>query len=155
MRAPVEEQLASLGISLPSPAAPAGSYVQYTRARNTLFLSGHLPKDAEGVLVTGTVGKDRTVEEAAAAARLVAINLISTVKAAVGDLNKVKILKLTGFVNSADDFTGQPAVINGASDLLREVFGDENGAHARSAVGVNTLPLGVCVEIEAIVEVLS
>ncbi|CAM9277581.1 unnamed protein product [Discosporangium mesarthrocarpum] len=150
----VENRLKELGVTLPPPATPAGSYVQYTRAGNTVYLSGHLPKNADGELATGTVGKDVEVEVAAAAARTVAINLISTMKAAAGDLDKVKVLKLTGFVNSADDFMGQPAVINGASNFMVDAFGPEQGAHARSAVGVNTLPLGVCVEIEAIIEVL-
>ncbi|CAM9741033.1 unnamed protein product, partial [Ectocarpus sp. 8 AP-2014] len=101
------------------------------------------------------VGSDLEIEQGAEAARLVAINLITTMKAAAGDLDKIRLVKITGFVRSADGFTGQSAVLNGASDLLMEVFGREKGAHARSAVGVNALPLGVCVEIEAIAEVVS
>ncbi|CAN0095670.1 unnamed protein product [Scytosiphon promiscuus] len=127
----------------------------YRRSGDTLYMSGHLPKASDGTLTTGKVGLDLEVEQAAKAARLVAINLITTMKAAAGDLDKIRLVKITGFVHSANDFTGQSAVLNGASDLFMEVFGHENGAHARSAVGVNALPLGVCVEIEAIVEVVA
>ncbi|CBN78637.1 putative Translation Initiation Inhibitor [Ectocarpus siliculosus] len=135
--------------------AARGNYVLHRRSGDTLYMSGHLPKAPDGTLTTGKVGSDLEIEQGAEAARLVAINLITTMKAAAGDLDKIRLVKITGFVRSADGFTGQSAVLNGASDLLLEVFGREKGAHARSAVGVNALPLGVCVEIEAIAEVVS
>ncbi|CAM9879648.1 unnamed protein product [Ectocarpus sp. 13 AM-2016] len=150
----VEERLKQLDITLPE-VAPAGNYVLHRRSGDTLYMSGHLPKAPDGTLTTGKVGSDLEVEQGAEAARLVAINLITTMKAAAGDLDKIRLVKITGFVRSADGFAGQSAVLNGASDLFMEVFGREKGAHARSAVGVNALPLGVCVEIEAIVEMVS
>jgi len=131
----------------------AGNYVQVVRSGNQLFLAGHLPQPAGGgALVTGKVGKDLTVEQGYEAAKLVALNLIATLKRELGDLDKVeRIVKLVGFVNCTDGFAQQPQVVNGASDLLAEVFG-EKGKHARSAVGTNALPLNVAVEIEAIVQ---
>lgn len=131
----------------------AGNYVQVVRSGNQLFLAGHLPQPAGGgALVTGKVGKDLTVEQGYEAAKLVALNLIATLKRELGDLDKVeRIVKLVGFVNCTDGFAQQPQVVNGASDTLAEVFGDK-GKHARSAVGTNALPLNVAVEIEAIVQ---
>eukprot|EP00607_Mallomonas_marina_P006867 CAMPEP_0182428856 /NCGR_PEP_ID=MMETSP1167-20130531/24230_1 /TAXON_ID=2988 /ORGANISM="Mallomonas Sp, Strain CCMP3275" /LENGTH=122 /DNA_ID=CAMNT_0024612029 /DNA_START=211 /DNA_END=579 /DNA_ORIENTATION=- len=117
------------------------------------YTSGHLPQPAGGKMIIGKVGDNVTPEEAKEAAKFVGLNLISTLKHNLGDLDKVKrIIKLVGFVNCTDDFTQQPVVVNGCSDLMVEVFG-EKGRHARSAVGTNSLPLGVPVEIEAIVEV--
>eukprot|EP00904_Undaria_pinnatifida_P009921 jgi/Undpi1/6059/HiC_scaffold_20.g08544.m1 len=148
----VDDKLQQLGIILPD-VAPAGNYVLYRRSADTLYMSGHLPKAPDGTLTTGKVGEDVDIEQAAAAARVVAINLITTMKAAAGDLDKIRLVKITGFVRSTDGFAGQSQVLNGASDLFLEAFGREKGEHARSAVGVNALPLGVCVEIEAIAEV--
>ncbi|KAJ1455050.1 putative endoribonuclease L-PSP [Pelagophyceae sp. CCMP2097] len=149
----VEARIAAAGLTLPPVGAPKGSYALTSRQGNLLYLAGHLPQPADGPLVTGKVGQDLTVEEANAAAQLVALNICATLKAEVGDLdNIVKIHKLVGFVNCVDGFSQQPAVINGASDLLFKIFG-EAGKHARSAVGTNALPLNVPVEIEAIVEI--
>mmetsp|Transcript_36570 Transcript_36570/g.117280 ORF Transcript_36570/g.117280 Transcript_36570/m.117280 type:complete len:176 (+) Transcript_36570:54-581(+) len=149
----VERRLGELGIALPALGTPKGSYALTSRTGNLLFLSGHLPIPTDGALIVGKVGEALTPEEANAAARWCALNIISTLKAEVGDLDKIKkIHKLVGFVNCVDTFDKQPAVINGASDLFVDVFGDK-GTHARSAVGTNALPLNVPVEIEAIVEV--
>ena len=124
-----------------------------SRSGSTLYLSGHLPIPTSGGLIVGKVGEAVTPEEAQAAARWCALNIVSTLKAELGDLDKVKkIHKLVGFVNCVDTFTAQPMVINGASDFFVELFGDK-GVHARSAVGTNALPLNVPVEIEAIVEI--
>jgi enamine deaminase RidA (YjgF/YER057c/UK114 family) len=151
----IEAKIAKMGYQLPgSPAAPKGSYMNYVRNGNTIYLSGHLPIPADGGMVVGRLGENMTVEQGQEAARLAGLQLLASIKAACGDLDKVKrILKLTGFVNSTSSFTSQPLVMNGCSDLFGEVFGFDIGRHARSAVGVNVLPLGVAVEIEAIVEV--
>ncbi len=152
----IEAKIAQLGYKLPAlPSAPKGSYMNYVRNGNTVYLSGHLPIPADGGPMTvGRLGENMDVEQGQAAARLAGLQLLASIKAACGDLDKVKrVLKLTGFVNSSDTFTSQPMVMNGCSDLFGEVFGVEIGRHARSAVGVNVLPLGVAVEIEAIVEV--
>ena len=151
----IEARIASLGYKLPNePPAPKGNYMGYTKRGNTIYTAGHLPQKHDGTLVLGRLGENVTVEQGQDAARVAALNILATVKSAVGDLDKVKkIVKITGFVNSASDFTNQPAVLNGCSDLLGEIFGVEIGRHARSALGVNVLPLGVAVEIEAIIEV--
>lgn len=147
----IEKRLAELGITLPAPTTPVANFVTTVQTGNLLFVSGHASAHEEHGL-RGKVGRDVTVEQAYQAARWVAIELISTVKAAVGDLDRVeRIVKLLGMVNSAEDFTGQPSVINGASDLLVEVFG-EKGRHARSAVGMAQLPINTSVEIEMILE---
>lgn len=152
MSAQIEAKLAELGITLPEAAAPAANYVPFVKTGNHLYISGQLPMTAEGLQFQGKLGQDFTANEGAQAAHLCAINLIAQMKAATGDLEKVaRILKLVGFVNSSDDFGDQPAVINGASNLMVEVFGDK-GRHARSAVSAASLPFGVAVEIEAIVE---
>ena len=149
----VESRLAALGLALPAPARPVASYVMATRVGNLLYTAGHLPQPAGGALIVGKVGAEVTPEEGAAAAKVVALNILATVKAEVGSLDRiVRIVKLTAFVNCVDGFAGQPAVVNGASNLFKEVLGDR-GVHARSAVGTNALPLNVPVEIEAIVEV--
>ena len=149
----IHARIAELGITLPEPAKPVASYVSYVRTGNQVLISGQLSNDANGG-IKGTVGVDVTPEEAQAAARLCGLNLIAQIKAACdGDLDRVvRIVKLGGFVQAGPDFTAIPAVINGCSDLMVEVFGDA-GKHARSAVGVYKLPLGFAVEVDAIVEV--
>jgi enamine deaminase RidA (YjgF/YER057c/UK114 family) len=150
----VDDRLAELGIVLPDATTPVGSYVSTRRLGNQLFVSGHVSK-RDGAVVAGTVGDDVDTSTAYELARLVAIDFLSTVRAALGSLDDVAVVKLTGFVHSAATFTEQPAVINGASDLLVAVFGPERGRHARSAIGVAQLPLGAAVEVEAIFEVLA
>lgn len=149
----IEARLTELGITLPEAAKPVASYVSYVQSGNTLTISGQLSNDANGG-IKGTVGVDVTPEQAQAAARLCGLNLIAQIKAALGgDLDRVvRIVKLGGFVQAGPEFTAIPAVINGTSDLMVEVFGDA-GKHARSAVGVYKLPLGFAVEVDAIVEV--
>jgi enamine deaminase RidA (YjgF/YER057c/UK114 family) len=133
-------------------ATPAAAYVPFVQTGNLVFLSGHLAKK-DGKVWVGQFGKNMNAEEGKAAARAVAIDLMGTLHAAVGDLNRVKrIVKLMSLVNSTGDFTEQHLVTNGASALIGEVFGDQ-GAHARSAFGVAQIPLGACVEIELIAEV--
>ena len=150
-----EDHLEELGITLPAMPAPLASYVPWSRSGNLVYCSGHVPfKEDMKTLYSGTVGDSVSTEEAAAIARIIGIELVSTLKSAVGDLDKVKrIVKIVGFVNCVDSYTEQPEVINGCSDLLVEVFGSERGAHARSAVGTNSLPRQVPVEIELIAEV--
>jgi enamine deaminase RidA (YjgF/YER057c/UK114 family) len=148
-----EERLKEKGILLTTPSAPVANYVNVIRVGNLLFLSGKGPGKPDGSYVTGKVGKDLTIEQGYDAARLAAISHLSVLKAELGDLNKVKrIVKVLGMVNCTDDFKDQPKVINGYSDLMVEIFG-EKGKHARSAVGMNSLPLGIAVEVEVIVEV--
>ncbi len=146
------QRLAELGIELPAPPAAAGSYVPTARSGSLLFTAGQLPF-VDGVLpLTGRVGAEVSPEDAKALARTAGINLLATVDAAVGLDAVVRVVKVVGFVASAEGFTGQPGVINGVSDLLAQVFG-EAGRHARSAVGVAELPLGAPVEVEAVIEV--
>ena len=148
----VYEKLKSLHIELPPVAIPAAAYVPFVQTGNLVFLSGHIAKK-DGQAWTGQLGKNIQTEEGKAAARAVAIDLLGTLHAAVGDLNKVKrIVKVMSLVNSTSEFTEQHVVTNGCSELLGQVFG-EKGAHARSAFGVAQLPLGACVEIELIAEV--
>ena len=149
----IEARIAELGLTLPEPAKPVASYVSYVRSGDQLTISGQLSNDANGG-VKGTVGVDVTPEQAVDAARLCGLNLIAQIKAACdGDLDRVvRIVKLGGFVQAGPDFEAIPAVINGCSDLMVQVFGDA-GKHARSAVGVYKLPLGFAVEIDAIVEI--
>ena len=148
-----ESALSKLEIELPTPAKSIANYVGATRIGNTIFLSGHLPKQADGSYVLGKLGDDLSVNDGYEAARLSAIALMATLKAEVGDLSKVKrIAKVFGMVNATDSFTDHSKVINGCSDLLVEVFGDR-GRHARAACGFSSLPLGAAVEIEMIVEV--
>jgi enamine deaminase RidA (YjgF/YER057c/UK114 family) len=149
----IEAKLKELGIELPPAVTPVANYVPAVRTGNLVFLSGHGPFDENGTLITGKVGSDLTVEQGYQAARQVAIGLLGSLKAAIGDLGKVKqVVKLLGMVNCGPEFTDQPKVINGVSDLLVEVFG-QRGKHARSAVGMNALPLNIAVEIEMIVEI--
>lgn len=149
----VAARLAELGIQLPAPAAAVANYVPFVRAGDLLHISGQLSNDASGG-VKGTVGADVSPEQARAAARMCGVNLLAQMSAALdGDLERVvRIVKLGGFVQAAGDFEAIPAVINGCSDLMVEVFGDK-GRHARSAVGVYRLPLGFAVEVDAVVEV--
>jgi enamine deaminase RidA (YjgF/YER057c/UK114 family) len=148
----VYDKLKELGITLPAVATPAAAYVPFVQTGNLVFLSGHIAKK-DGKSWVGQFGKNMTTEEGKAAARAIAIDLMGTLHAAVGDLNKIKrIVKLMSLVNSTGDFTEQHLVTNGASELLVQVFGDK-GPHARSAFGVAQIPTGACVEIELIAEV--
>jgi enamine deaminase RidA (YjgF/YER057c/UK114 family) len=148
----VYDRLTAAGITLPPVAIPAAAYVPYVRSGNLVFLSGHIAKK-DGKAWVGQLGATITTEEGQAAARAVAIDLMGTLHAAVGDLNKVKrIVKVMSLVNSVPTFTEQHLVTNGCSELLGEVFG-KAGAHARSAFGVAQVPMGACVEIELIAEV--
>lgn len=148
-----EEQLKKLNIELPAVGKPIANYVNMVRVGNLLFLSGKGPSNEKGVYTTGKVGKDLTLEEGIAAARLTAINQLAVLKAELGDLSKVKrIVKVLGMVNCEADFKDHPKVINGFSDLMVQVFG-EKGKHARSAVGMCSLPFNMAVEIELVVEV--
>lgn len=148
----VYDKLKQLGITLPPVAAPAAAYVPFVRTGNLVFLSGHIAKK-DGKPWVGQLGKGISTEEGKAAARAVAVDLLGTLHAAVGDLNKVKrIVKVVSLVNSAPDFTEHHIVTNGASELFSEVLG-EKGTHARAAFGVAQIPLGACVEIELIAEV--
>ena len=148
----VYDKLKQLGINLPPVATPAAAYVPFVRTGNLVFISGHIAK-RDGKPWVGQLGKTLKTEEGQAAARAIAVDLMGTLHAAVGDLNQVRrIVKLMSLVNSAPDFTEHHLVTNGASELFGEVFGDK-GAHARSAFGVAQIPLGACVEIELIAEV--
>lgn len=146
----IEARLAELGITLPEAPAPAANYTPFVQAGDLLFVSGQIPLQ-DGAMVVGKLGADADLEAGRAAARLCALALIAQAKAAAGgDLDRVaRVVKLTGFVNATPEFGQQPQVINAASDLLAEVFG-EKGVHSRSAVGAGSLPFGVMVEIEAI-----
>ena len=148
----VYDKLKELGITLPAVATPAAAYVPFVQTGNLVFLSGHIARK-DGAPWVGQFGKNMAVEEGKAAARAVAIELMGTLQAAVGNLDKVKrIVKLMSLVNSTGSFTEQHLVTNGCSELLGEVFGDR-GKHARSAFGVAQIPLGACVEIELIAEI--
>jgi enamine deaminase RidA (YjgF/YER057c/UK114 family) len=149
----VEKKLKEQGVELFTPAAPVANYVKAVRTGNLIFLAGHGPTKADGTNITGKVGKDLTLEQGYAAARQTGIAVLSSLKAEIGDLNKVKrIVKVLGMVNCTENFTDQPKVINGFSDLMVAVFGDK-GKHARSAVGMISLPSNIAVEVEMIVEV--
>jgi enamine deaminase RidA (YjgF/YER057c/UK114 family) len=148
----IEEKLEELGIRLPNPPTPAGSYVPVIRSGNLLFISGQIPMENGKVIFTGKVSDDN-LEIAQKSARMCAINILAQIKREVGDFEKVsRIVKLSGFVNSDPNFTMHPKVINAASDLIFEIFGDK-GKHSRIAVGVSSLPLGSMTEIDAIVEI--
>jgi len=143
--------LADLGITLPPVSIPAAAYVPFVQSGKLVFLSGHIAKK-DGKPWVGQLGKNMTTDEARMAARGIAIDLLGTLHAAVGDLNKIhRIVKLMSLVNSTGDFTEQHLVTNGASELIGQVFGAK-GAHARSAFGVAQVPMGACVEIEMIAE---
>ena len=148
-----DKKLKELGIELAPPSKPVANYVKAVRVGNLLFLSGHGPTKADGSNITGKVGKDLTLEQGYAAAKLTAEGMLSTIKAELGDLNKVKrVVKVNGWVNCYPDFADQPKVINGCSDLMVAVFGDK-GKHARAAMGVVALPSNIAVEIEMVIEV--
>lgn len=148
-----EQQLALLGLVLPEPAAPVAAYVPSVIIDGFLHISGQLPFAADGTLIKGRLGDDVDIAQGAAAAERCGLMLIAQMKAALGDLDRVsQIVKLGGFVVCTPDFIDQPKVVNGASELMGKVFG-ESGRHARSAVGVPALPLGACVEVDAIVRI--
>lgn len=148
-----EERLAELGLAVPAVPTPVAVYLPAVRTGNYIFTSGQLPMRDGQLIATGKVGGEVTVEQAVECARQCALNAIAAVRAEIGDLSKIKrIVKVVAFVASTDDFTGQPGVANGASELFGEVFG-ELGRHARSAVGVSVLPLDAPVEVELLVEV--
>ena len=149
----ISARLAELGIDLPKPAAPVAAYVPTVEANGLLHISGQVSFDEEGKLMLGRLGEDRDLDYGVAAARRCGIMLIAQMKAALGSLDRVeRVVKLGVFVNSAGSFTDQPKVANGASELMEQVFGPA-GKHARSAVGVPVLPMGVAVEIDAVVQV--
>jgi enamine deaminase RidA (YjgF/YER057c/UK114 family) len=151
----VEDKLRELGIELPPVPMPLGSYVASVQTGNLVFVSGMLPLEVGILPRTGTVGAELSVEEAAHEARRAAINTLSVLKAEIGNLDRVKrCVKITGYIASTPDFTAQPMVLNGASDLMAQVFG-EAGRHARAAVGVPVLPLNSPIEIECIFEVIE
>jgi len=150
----IAARLKDLGIALPVPAIPQGAYVPWVRSGTLLFISGQITMGSNGLEYLGTLGRDITIEDGRRAAHLAALNVIAQAASALdGDLDRItRVVKVTGFVNAAPEFTQHPEVINGASDLFAEVFG-EAGRHARSAVGVSSLPRNVAVEVEAIFEV--
>lgn len=150
----IEDRLSELGITLPEPTAPVANYVPFVITGNLVSISGQVPMKDGAIMLTGKVGAEVSLEEATAAARVCAIQIIAQLKAACGgDLGRVKrIVRLGGFVNCIEGFGDQPEVINGASDLMVEVFGDA-GKHSRAAVGVNALPRNVPVEVDALVEI--
>ena len=151
----IDAKIKEMGLVLPKTTDPVGSYVATKISGNLLYISGQISMDAEGQLIKGKVGKDLNTEQAYKAAQRCALNIIAQAKKACSnDLSKIKsCIKLTGFVNSTNDFIEQPKVINGASDLIKDVFGD-NGTHTRAAVSTNSLPLGVAVEVDAIFEII-
>lgn len=150
----IDAKLAEMGLTLPNAPAPAANYVPYVQAGDIVYVSGQISMDEGGALITGKLGADMATGDGAKAARRCALSLLAQVRAACGgDLSRLKrVVKLTGFVNSTAEFTEQPQVINGASDLLVELLGDA-GRHARSAVSAASLPLGVAVEIEGIFQI--
>jgi enamine deaminase RidA (YjgF/YER057c/UK114 family) len=149
----IEEKLKSLNITLPSPPKPAGAYIPVVKSENTVYVSGQIPIEDGKVAFKGKVPSVQSLEQAQKAAKLCAINALAQLKSELGSLDKVsRILRVSGFVNSEPDFIEQPKVINAASDLLFEIFG-EKGQHSRIAVGVASLPLGATVEIDMIVEI--
>jgi len=146
----VEEKLRQLGITLPPAPAPAANYAPYAMSGGLLFVAGQLPKDDSGLQFAGKLGGGVSIEDGQRAARLCALNILAQAKAALGDLDRIALcLRLNGFVNSTPDFTDQPTVINGASDLIGEVLG-EAGVHSRIAVSCASLPMGAAVEIDAV-----
>ena len=149
----IESRLEALGIVLPAAVAPVANYVPAVESQGFLYISGQIPKGANGLEYVGKLGRELSVDDGRAAARLCAINILGQAKLALGDLDRIgRVVKLVGFVNCDPEFGDHPQVVNGASDLMVEVFGDK-GRHARSAVGVAALPFGVGVEVEAILEI--
>jgi len=150
----VEAKLKELGLDLPSTPRPAANYVGAVQTGHLLFISGHVPTQDGTFTYRGKVGKDLSIEEGYEAARLVALNCLASAKSVIGDLDRItRVVKILGMVHCTEDFEEHPKVINGASDLLVHLFGD-SGRHARSALGMQTLPFGVAVEIEMIFEVV-
>ena len=151
----VEKKLRKLGLALPPvPEPPKGNYQSYMRTGNLLYLSGHLPKPADGDMICGRLGEDMSVEDGQKAAQAAGLQMLSSMICALGDLDRVKkVVNLRGFINSTADFTEQATVLNGCSNLFGEVFGVEVGRHSRSAIATHILPLGVSVEIEAVIEI--
>ena len=149
----IEKKLKELSIELPNAPDPVGAYVAFKKVNNLLFISGQLPISNDGKMIKGQIGKDLTSEDGLQASKLCVINILAQAKKTLnGDLNNIKnCVKITGFVNSTDNFIEQPKVINGASDLIASVFGDL-GMHTRAAISTNSLPLGVAVEVDAIFE---
>ena len=149
-----EDNLKNLNIKLPEAPKPVGAYVAYKKIGNLVFISGQISLRPNGDLIKGKIGSDLSLEQGKEAAQICAINILSQIKSACNDdLNKIRnCIKITGFVNSKDDFIDQPKVINGASELMVKIF-EEKGMHSRAAISVNSLPLGAAVEIEAIFEV--
>ena len=150
----IEDKLKKLNIVLPDPKAPVGAYVATKIVGNLLFISGQVSIDKNTKLITGKIGKDLNLDEGYEAAKRCGLSIVAHVKNACGgDLDRIKTcVKLTGYVNSTDDFKDQPKIINGASDIIAKIF-DEKGEHTRAAVSVNSLPLGVAVEVDAIFEI--
>jgi enamine deaminase RidA (YjgF/YER057c/UK114 family) len=149
----VEARLKSLGIELPKSPSPLANYVPFVITGNLLYLSGQGPREADGSFHTGKVGQEVTIEQAYQDARLTGLNLLAVMQGALGELDRIeRVVKLLGMVNGTPDFLGHPQVINGCSDLMVEVF-EEKGRHARSAVGMGSLPNNITVEVEAIVEI--
>jgi enamine deaminase RidA (YjgF/YER057c/UK114 family) len=149
-----EQKLAELGLKLPALPKPVGNYVPFKRAGDIIYLSGQGPRSTDGGLITGKVGRDVTVEQAYEHAKLIGLGLLAAAKLASGDLDKVEVLKVLGMVNAVPEFKDQPKVINGCSDLFVAVLG-ERGRHARSAVGMGSLPNQITVEIEAVMRVVE
>ncbi len=149
-----EEKLQSMGLTLPPVPTPVGNYVPYKRDGNTIYLSGQGPRRPDGTFIAGKVGRDVTIEQAYEHAKIVGLQLLAAARAAAGDLSKVEVLKVLGMVNAVPDFGDQPKVINGCSDLFVAVLGDR-GRHARSAVGMGSLPNQISVEIEAVMRVVG
>ena len=150
----IEARLEQLGISLPPQPIPKGNYINFVKTGNLIYIAGSLPQPIDGPLMRGRLGENMSIVEGQEAARLAGLNMLATLQIACdGNLDKVtRIVKIVGFINSTDDFTAQATVMNGCSDLFGEVF-EAKGRHARSAIGTSVLPLGVPVEVEAIVEV--
>ena len=148
-----EENLKKLNISLPKAPDPVGAYVASKIVGNLVFISGQLPLNSEGKLIKGKIGKELNLEQGQEAAKFCALNLMAQLKKICGSLDKVKgCVKITGYVNSTDSFVDQPKIVNGASDLISQTFGD-NGKHTRAAVSTNSLPLGAAVEVDGIFEI--
>jgi enamine deaminase RidA (YjgF/YER057c/UK114 family) len=149
-----EEKLAAMGLKLPQVPTPVANYVPFKRAGDIIYLAGQGPRAADGTLITGKVGRDVTAEQAYEHARSIGLQLLAAAKLASGDLDKVEVLKVLGMVNAVPEFKDQPKVINGCSDLFVAVLG-ERGRHARSAVGMGSLPGQITVEIEAVMRVVE
>ena len=149
----IDNRLRQLGIELPKPPSPAGNYVGGVQTGNLLFMSGCGPRKPDNTSITGKVGGDLSTDEGYQAARLVGLNMLANIKSVIGDLDKVKrVIKVLGMVNATPDFKEHPKVINGYSDLMVEVFGEDAGRAARSAVGMGSLPSQIAVEVEMILE---